>query len=75
MSQKDLKQSAAKTSYKVGDCIRGEKVTAQARRVSRVEVVAGTSTHKIQQIKLEGSVLCIVDRPLNYIKGIVQTSD
>lgn len=75
MSQKDLKQSAAKTSFNIGDCIRGEKVTAQARRVSRIEVVAGTSTHKIQQIRLEGSVLCIVDRPLNYLKDIGQTSD
>jgi hypothetical protein len=70
MSQKDLKQATTKTSYKVGDCIRGEKVTAQARRISRVEVVTGTSAHKIQQVRLEGSVLCIVDRPLNYLKGI-----
>ena len=69
MSQKDLKQAATNVHFNTGDCIRGEKVTAQARRVSKVEVVAGTSTHKIQQIRLEGSVLCIVDRPLNYLKG------
>jgi hypothetical protein len=74
MSQKDLKQAATKTHYNAGDCIRGEKVTAQARRVSRVEVVAGTSTHKIQQVRLEGSVLCIVDRPLNYLKGVGPTA-
>jgi hypothetical protein len=71
MSQKDLKKAASSTHYKTGDCIRGEKVTAQARKVVRVEVTAGTSTHNIQQVKLEGSVLCIIDRPLNYLKDVV----
>ncbi len=71
MSQKKLKKAATSTHYKVGDCIRGEKVTAQARKVARVQVTAGTSTHNIQQLKLEGSVVCVIDRPMNYLKGVV----
>jgi hypothetical protein len=51
-----------------GCAIRGEKVTAQARKVHRSEVVHGTSTHNIQQLKLEGTVFCIIDRPLNFLK-------
>lgn len=70
MSQKDLKKAATSTLYSVGSCIRGEKVTAQARKVIRAEVTAGTSTHKIHQLKLEGSVMCVIDRPMNYLKGV-----
>jgi hypothetical protein len=70
MSQQELKGTASQTLYQKGSCIRGEKVTAQARRVGRVEVTAGTSTHKIQQLKLEGSVVCVIDRPMNYLKEI-----
>lgn len=71
MSQKDLKETATKTLYEQGSCIRGEKVTAQARKISRLEVTSGTSTHKIQQLKLEGSVICVVDRPMNYIREVI----
>lgn len=74
MSQKDLKKAASSTHYAVGTCIRGEKVTAQARKVIRVEVTTGTSTHKIHQLKLEGSVLCVIDRAMNYIKNVSDKS-
>jgi len=74
MSQKELKKAASSTLYGVGGCIRGEKVTAQARKVSRIEVTPGTSTHNIQQLKLEGSVICVIDRPMNYLKDISEKS-
>jgi hypothetical protein len=70
MSQKQLKKAATSTLYNVGGCIRGEKVTAQARKVIRVDVTAGTSTHKIHQLKLEGSVVCVIERPMNYLKDL-----
>lgn len=68
MSQRELKGTAINFQFHAGACIRGEKVTAQARKVGRVEVVAGTSTHKINQLRLEGSVMCVVDRPLNFLR-------
>jgi hypothetical protein len=68
MDQKELKGTATKIQYHAGACIRGEKVTAQARKVGRTEVVHGTSTHKIHQMKLEGSVMCVIDRPMNYLR-------
>jgi len=71
MDQKDLKATAGSVGYQVGAAIRGERVLAQFRKIHRVTVVHGTSTHNIQQTKLEGSVLCVVERPLNYIRDVV----
>jgi hypothetical protein len=74
MSQKDLKQAADKIHYEPGVAISGEKVTAQARKIHKPTVCAGTSTHRIQQTKLEGSVFCVIDRPLNYIRELPEKS-
>lgn len=68
MKQKDLKQTAGSIYTQAGDAIRGEKVTAQYRSMHKPTVPAGSSTHQIQQCKLEGTVFCIIDRPLNYIR-------
>ena len=68
MARKNPKPSGNETAFKVGATIRGEKVTAQFRKMSRTTVTHGSSKHKIQRAKLEGSVLCVIDRPLNYIR-------
>lgn len=70
MSQRDLKKTATKVFTETGCAIRGEKVTAQARKIHRVEVTSGTATHKIQQVKLEGTVFCVIDRPLNFLRDV-----
>ena len=72
MKQKDLKKSATKILTNAGDAIRGEKVTAQFRTMHRPIVLAGSSTHQIRQAKLEGSVFCIIDRPLNYLRDVAR---
>ena len=68
MAKKNPKPAANQTVYKVGAAIRGEKVAAQFRKMSRTTVTRGSSMHNIQRAKLEGSVLCVIDRPLNYIR-------
>jgi len=70
MRQKDLKQSASKVFTEQGNAIRGERVTAQFRKIHRIVVLTGSSTHQIQQTKLEGSVFCIIERPLNYLRNL-----
>ena len=75
MRQKELKRTAGNVYSKLGDAIQGEKVTAQARKVYRSSVTAGTSTHQIHQLRLEGSVFCIIDRPLNYIRTLPENPD
>jgi len=73
MKQKDLKQKASRVLTGMGDAIRGEKVTAQCRTAHKATVLAGSSTHQIQQAKLEGSVFCVIDRPLNFLRDLPST--
>ena len=67
MKQKKLKQKASKIYHDPGVAIRGERVTAQYRKIRQSKLVHGTSAHRIEQAKLEGSVFCVIDRPLNYL--------
>ena len=70
--QKDLKQSASRIHYAPGDAIRGERITAQFRTMHKPTILTGSSTHQIQQSKLEGSVYCVVDKPLNYLRDVIE---
>lgn len=70
MKQQDLKKSASNVYTAEGCAIRGEKVTAQFRTMHKIIVTHGSSTHNIKQTKLEGSVFCIIDRPLNYLREV-----
>ncbi len=74
MDQKNLKATATSIAVTQGSAIRGERVVAQFRKIHRIAVVQGTSTHNIQQTKLEGSVLCIIEKPLSHLQGIVPKS-
>ena len=67
MKQKELKRKTNKICHDPGDAIRGERVTAQYRKIHKSKLVHGTSSHRIEQAKLEGSVFCVIDRPLNYL--------
>jgi len=66
MKQKDLKQKAKSIYHGHGDAIRGERVTAQYRKIFKSKLVHGTSADQIRQAKLVGSVFCIIDKPLRY---------
>lgn len=70
MKQKDLRQNAARIFTTAGDAIRGEKITAQFRAMQKPTVLTGSSTHQIQQSRLEGSVYCVIDRPLNFLRDL-----
>jgi hypothetical protein len=70
MDQPSNKSSAANVAYTVGAAIRGEKIAAQFRKMSKITVTRGSSTHNIQSSTLEGSVICVIDRPLNYLREL-----
>ena len=73
MSQPNNNETDGKqpsVAYTTGSAIRGEKVTAQFRRMNRVTITRGSSTHNIQRTTIEGSVLCVIDRPLNYLRDL-----
>lgn len=70
MDQPDHNPSSPKVAFTVGSAIRGEKIAAQFRKMNKIRIMRGSSTHNIQQTTLEGSVLCVIDRPLNYLRGL-----
>lgn len=70
MDQPSREVPSARVAYTVGAAIRGEKIAAQFRKMSRITVTRGSSTHNIQRSTLEGSVLCVIDRPLNYLREL-----
>jgi hypothetical protein len=70
MKQKALKHDATRILTSAGDAIRGEKVTAQYRTMHKPTVLTGSSTHQIQQTKLVGTVFCVIDRPLNFLRDL-----
>jgi hypothetical protein len=74
MDKPNDKDQTGNVAYTVGAAIRGEKIAAQFRRMSRVTITRGSSTHNIQRTALEGSVLCIIDRPLNYLRDLPRSS-
>jgi hypothetical protein len=70
MEQPNHNPLAPKVAYAVGSAIRGEKVAAQFRKMNKIVITRGSSTHNIQRTTLEGSVFCVVDRPLNYLRDL-----
>ena len=71
MRQKDLKRRAGSVHYAVGDALQAERVAAQYRKINKKAVTTGTSTHQIQQSTLEGTVFCVIERPLSYLKDVL----
>ena len=48
------------------DSISGEKIIAQARKISSPRVVNRTGDHKGQMIELKDNAFCIIDTPFKY---------
>ena len=70
MDQKAMKETCTNVAFAQGSAIRGERVATQFRKMHKIAVVHGTSTHNIQQTKLEGSVICVIERPLNHLTDV-----
>jgi len=68
VTRADLKDLARNTYRDAGDALAGEQIIAQARKISRTLVVAGTSTHQIQQVILRSNALCVIDRAFRLIE-------
>lgn len=62
MTRKELKELVGQTYRQEGDAIAGERIIAQARKLVRQGVVAGTSSHKMQQVILKTNALCVIDK-------------
>ncbi len=52
---------------KIGDCIRGEKISAKARAIDNPRVTEGSGRDKIRKTTLRGSAYCVIDLPVKWI--------
>ena len=59
------------TLYDEGDALKAEQIAVKARTIRRVKVSAreGTSTHKIQCTKLEGTAYCVIEKPMRSVRN------
>ena len=51
----------------VGDALRAERISAQARDIDRTRVVQSSGRDKIQKTTLRGSAYCVIDIPMKWI--------
>lgn len=68
MSREALELLAQQIYREEGDAIAGERVVAQGRKIGRIRIVSGTSTHKMQEVTLRSNVLCVLDRPHRLVR-------
>ena len=52
---------------KIGDILRGEKISVKARTIDKPRVIEGSGRDKIQKTTLRGSAYCVVDLPVRWI--------
>jgi hypothetical protein len=55
-----------------GDCLRAEKVIAEARQVGAIRVVRGSGKHRRSHLDLRDSVYCVIAIPLRAIANKAQ---
>lgn len=65
-----------RTVVKKGDNLRGEKVTVQCRDYHfSSRPINNTSRDKAQRGSLEGTVFCVIDKPIQSLRKKVQHID
>ena len=53
--------------HSVGDALRAEKISVQARDIDRPRIVKGSGRDKIQKTTLRTSAYCVIDMPMKWI--------
>lgn len=58
-----------KTYYEAGTAIRGDRIAAKARKISKVEVRHGEyGSHRAQCLTLKEGAYCIIEVPLKSVR-------
>lgn len=52
------------TLFDRGDALRGDRVVINARRLSRVRIIASSARHEAQEIIARDNVYCVIEMPL-----------
>ncbi|MDO8647458.1 MAG: hypothetical protein Q7R70_03510 [Candidatus Diapherotrites archaeon] len=53
--------------FEVGDCLKGDRIAAEARKLSRPRIVAKTGRHQAQQIVLWENAFCVIEKKLRFV--------
>ena len=53
--------------YEVGDAIKGDIISAEARNVSKPRIMARTGRHKAQLIILRENAFCAIEKKLRFL--------
>lgn len=63
-------ESQPAAAYNIGDSLKAEIINGIADKIGSIKVSAkeGTSRHKIQTTNLNGDAICVIERPLRYIR-------
>jgi len=56
------------THTEVGSTIKGNRIIAEARKITEPIVIVKSGRHKAQRTVLKDNAICIIDRKLKYIK-------
>jgi len=65
-----------RTLYEKGDGIEGNKITVQCRNHHFAKKpIKGTSRDKLQRGSLEGTVYCVIDKPVRSLRKRAQHID
>jgi len=51
----------------IGDALRAERISVQARDIDKRRIVKGSGRDKIQKTTLRGSAYCVIDMPMKWI--------
>lgn len=62
MKRADLEQMGPSPRREEGAAIAGERIVGQARKIDKIRVVPGTSTHRMQETVLKSNALCVIDK-------------
>lgn len=63
------------THYDKGEGIKGDKITVQCRDYHFGKPIKGTSRDRLQRGSLEGTVYCVIDKPIRSLRKKVQRID
>ena len=51
-----------------GEAIMGDKIIAEARKISDIKVIPKTGRHKVQRVILRDNAFCLIDKKVKFIK-------
>ena len=54
--------------FELGDSIKGDRLVAEARKLSKPKLIAKSGRHQAQQIVLWENAICMIEKKLRFVK-------